>query len=143
MPPAAQPQVMEDLNGLLDMPSPTNSSHYMYGDAEQYLDTATTSESQSPVDSQVSCSCLCQTRAFPEWPSDDMYQYDIAYLPDMSNISNVYPSPGREDESERASQPQKPAAKRKRENRYKNAPPSVLSVSHADQSSGTPFGQPC
>ena len=40
-----------------------------------------------------------------------------------------YPSPGHEEgESADPSEQQKPAAKRKRENRYKNAPPAVLSV---------------
>jgi AP-1-like factor len=46
---------------------------------------------------------------------------------DYSSISNVYPSP-EPGEDEQPSAQQKPAAKRKRENRYKNAPPSVLSV---------------
>jgi AP-1-like factor len=45
---------------------------------------------------------------------------------DYSSISNVYPSP-EPGEDEQPSAQQKPAAKRKRENRYKNAPPSVLS----------------
>lgn len=49
-----------------------------------------------------------------------------------SGISSRYPSPGQEDDGEadsaESAQQQKPAAKRKRENRYKNAPPAVLSV---------------
>jgi hypothetical protein len=97
---------MEDLNNLLDLPSPTNSHYYMYGDADQYLDS-NTSESQSPVNSP----------------------YDMSYMPDLSNISSVYPSPERDDEEEesQSGKTSKPAAKRKRENRYKNAPPAVLS----------------
>ncbi|KAH8893126.1 hypothetical protein GQ53DRAFT_860131 [Thozetella sp. PMI_491] len=98
---------MEDLNTFLDLPSPSNSLQYGYGDAEQYLDT-NTSESQSPINSP----------------------YDMAYMPDLNNLSNIYPSPKLEDEDNAQEQPaqqQKPAAKRKRENRYKNAPPSVLS----------------
>ena len=40
-----------------------------------------------------------------------------------------YPSPGHEEgEATDPADQQKPAAKRKRENRYKNAPPAVLSV---------------
>jgi hypothetical protein len=66
----------------------------------------------------------------------------MAGIPDLSAISNMYPSPDgseRESDSPQPSQADdgkagtaaasKPAAKRKRENRYKNAPPSVLSVS--------------
>jgi hypothetical protein len=54
----------------------------------------------------------------------------MSYIPDFSNLSSVYPSPEREEEEEEeASKTSKPAAKRKRENRYKNAPPAVLSVS--------------
>ncbi|KAB5577603.1 hypothetical protein GE09DRAFT_525180 [Coniochaeta sp. 2T2.1] len=98
---------MEDLNNLLvDFPSPSNSQYYMYGDADQHLDS-NTSESQSPVNSP----------------------YDMTYMPDLSNISSVYPSPERDEEEEesQAGKTSKPAAKRKRENRYKNAPPAVLS----------------
>ena len=43
---------MEDINHLLDLPSPSNSYQYVYGDAEQYLDT-NTSEPQSSVNSPV------------------------------------------------------------------------------------------
>jgi hypothetical protein len=54
----------------------------------------------------------------------------MSYMPDLSNISSVYPSPERDDEEEesQSGKTSKPAAKRKRENRYKNAPPAVLSV---------------
>lgn len=43
---------MEEIDALLDLPSPSNSQYYMYGDAEQYVDNST-SESQSPVNSPV------------------------------------------------------------------------------------------
>ena len=46
---------MEDLNNFLDLPSPTNSLHYGYTEADQYIDT-NSSESQSPVTSPVSFS---------------------------------------------------------------------------------------
>jgi len=98
---------MEDLNNMLDFPSPSNSHYYMYADADQHLDS-NTSESQSPANSP----------------------YDMSYMPDLSNISSMYPSPERDEEEEESSQTSKtskPAAKRKRENRYKNAPPAVLS----------------
>ncbi|KAM7217924.1 hypothetical protein V8F06_006736 [Rhypophila decipiens] len=91
---------MEDYNTILDMPSPYN----MYGDADQYLD-ATGSESQSSVNSP----------------------YDMSSLADLNGFSSVYPNPESDEESSQPASQTKPAAKRKRENRYKNAPPSVLS----------------
>lgn len=91
---------MEEYNNILDMPSPYN----MYGDADHYLD-ATGSESQSSVNSP----------------------YDMSSLADLNSFSSVYPSPESEEESQQPATQAKPAAKRKRENRYKNAPPSVLS----------------
>lgn len=91
---------MEDLGTYVDFPSPPNSMYYVYGESEQYL-----SESQSPNNSA----------------------YDTNSAGDGSNSSR-YPSPGHEDgESVDSADQQKPAAKRKRENRYKNAPPAVLS----------------
>ena len=66
---------------------------------------------------------------------DSPKQYDMLYIPDLSNIPNVYPSPERDEEEDEAEEvggkASKPATKRKRENRYKNAPPAVLSVSAA------------
>lgn len=120
---------MADFNNLVDFPSPSNSQYYLYGDAEQHLDSHT-SESQSPVNSPVS--------GFPFVPeapwnirSDPCLQYDMSYIPDFSNIG-VYPSPERDEDEEESSptgsKGSKPATKRKRENRYKNAPPAVLSV---------------
>jgi len=97
---------MEELNTMIDFPSPANSQYYVYGDADQHLESAT-SESQSPAHSP----------------------YDLSYMPDLSNISSIYPSPERDEEEEQSptSKTAKPAVKRKRENRYKNAPPAVLS----------------
>lgn len=73
--------------------------------------------------------------------ADDIMQYDITFPGDITG-SDAIQSPGREREDGSLSQspresssptasgpqPTKPAAKRKRENRYKNAPPSVVSV---------------
>ncbi|KAL2167621.1 hypothetical protein VTG60DRAFT_1057 [Thermothelomyces hinnuleus] len=88
---------MGDLGHYVDFPSPPNSMSYVYGDGDQYL-----SESQSPNNS--------------------------AYENNTSAGDSRYPSPRQEEgESAEAPEPQKPAAKRKRENRYKNAPPAVLS----------------
>ncbi|KAL8392043.1 hypothetical protein RB595_002299 [Gaeumannomyces hyphopodioides] len=103
---------MEQISPLLDLPSPVSSYHYLYGrESEQYLDTHT-SDSQSPINSQ----------------------YDMSYLQDFG-LGEVYPSPPEAGEGEADSPPShdgsptapKTPAKRKRENRYKNAPPSVLS----------------
>ncbi|KAK4113951.1 hypothetical protein N656DRAFT_608370 [Canariomyces notabilis] len=45
-----------------------------------------------------------------------------------SSLPSAYPSPEQEETgSPQTTEQQKPAAKRKRENRYKNAPPAVLS----------------
>ncbi|KAK3360094.1 hypothetical protein B0T25DRAFT_565036 [Lasiosphaeria hispida] len=90
--------------GSFDMPSPSSSLYYMYGDAEPYVESHT-SGSQSPSNSL----------------------YDVTSGADFGGISDIYPSPEREEDDSQPSQQQKPAAKRKRENRYKNAPPSVLS----------------
>ncbi len=54
----------------------------------------------------------------------------MPYIPDF-NGADVYPSPEREPETpdtQSSTPATKAPAKRKRENRYKNAPPSVLSV---------------
>jgi len=91
---------MEDYGNSLDVPSPANSIYYVYGDAEQY-----SSGSQSPCNSA----------------------YDIASTADLGSFTNVYPSPEHDEEPSQPTEQQKPATKRKRENRYKNAPPSVLS----------------
>lgn len=99
---------MEEIDILLNLPSPANSVSYMYQDAEGYLESTASSSSStnSPMDSP----------------------YDLSY-------NGLYQSPaehtdgsGETNQSHHREQaPAKPAAKRKRENRYKNAPPSVLS----------------
>ncbi|KAK4195090.1 hypothetical protein QBC40DRAFT_24960 [Triangularia verruculosa] len=91
---------MEDFGSSIDMPSPSNSLYYVYGDGEHY-----SSGSQSPSNST----------------------YDMASTSDFTSFANVYPSTEHDEESGQPDQEQKPTAKRKRENRYKNAPPSVLS----------------
>ncbi|KAI2625873.1 hypothetical protein GGR54DRAFT_520132 [Hypoxylon sp. NC1633] len=76
----------------------------IYEHAELYLDSTTTSTTSSPMDAS----------------------YDLSFR-------GMYPSPECTDGSGETTHPEsqqptsKPAAKRKRENRYKNAPPSVLS----------------
>ncbi len=110
---------MEDLGTYPDFPSPPNSMYYVYADSEPYL-----SESQSPNNSAVSFSTLVRGKATS---SNSQFQYDNHSAGDGSNSSR-YPSPGHEDGESADSAEQKPAAKRKRENRYKNAPPAVLSV---------------
>ena len=61
---------------------------------------------------------------------------------DYTGISHVYPSPERDEDESQPSEQQKPAAKRKRENRYKNAPPSVLSVCHNPSKAAAGGGRP-
>ncbi|ROV96317.1 hypothetical protein VMCG_07675 [Cytospora schulzeri] len=104
---------MAEASIFLDVPSPSNAYLYTYGDHDQYLD-ASHSETQSSATSP----------------------YDMTFPGDFTG-SDANHSPGREGEygsqSPQESSPAasgtqpKPAAKRKRENRYKNAPPSVLS----------------
>ncbi|KAI2473257.1 hypothetical protein F4781DRAFT_427670 [Annulohypoxylon bovei var. microspora] len=84
--------------------SPSKPMSYIYGDTDLYLDSSNASTTSSPMDSP----------------------YDLTF-------QGMYPSPEHTDgsgeaaHSEPQQSPSKPAAKRKRENRYKNAPPSVLS----------------
>ncbi|KAI0896762.1 hypothetical protein F4806DRAFT_440231 [Annulohypoxylon nitens] len=86
---------------LASLPKPMS---YIYGDTDLYLDSSNASTTSSPMDPP----------------------YDITF-------QGMYPSSEQTDGSGETTQssPQqsnsKPAAKRKRENRYKNAPPSVLS----------------
>ncbi|KUI72836.1 AP-1-like transcription factor CAP1 [Cytospora mali] len=104
---------MEEASIFLDVPSPSNAYLYTYGDHDQYLDTSH-SETQSSATSP----------------------YDMTFPGDFTGSDSIHSS-GREGEdgsqSPQESSPAasgtqpKPAAKRKRENRYKNAPPSVLS----------------
>ncbi|KAJ0119137.1 hypothetical protein J7T55_013372 [Diaporthe amygdali] len=101
---------MEDVSLFLDAPSPSHSYLYTFSDQDQFLD-ASRSETQSSATSP----------------------YDMTFSRDFTG-SDRMPSPEMEGE-EGSMSPQdqtsaaqiKPAAKRKRENRYKNAPPSVLS----------------
>ncbi|KAH7026141.1 uncharacterized protein B0I36DRAFT_365749 [Microdochium trichocladiopsis] len=81
--------------------APSLPFSYMYGEAEHYHDSPSTSSSTSPVDSG----------------------YDIQYSGYYAS-ENFNPSA---DTASAENQENAPKAKRKRENRYKNAPPSVLS----------------
>ncbi|KAI1402055.1 hypothetical protein F4819DRAFT_300604 [Hypoxylon fuscum] len=96
---------MDEIDAVTGLPSPSKPMPYMYGDTELYLDSTNTSTISSPMDSP----------------------YDISFQHGM------YPSPEHTDGSGETTKPEsqesasKPTAKRKRENRYKNAPPSVLS----------------
>ncbi|KAI0386624.1 hypothetical protein F5Y04DRAFT_67829 [Hypomontagnella monticulosa] len=96
---------MDEIDTVAGLASPSKSMSYIYGDTDLYLDSSNTSTTSSPMDSS----------------------YDIAF-------QGMYPSPEHTDGSAEVAQAEsqqqptsKPAAKRKRENRYKNAPPSVLS----------------
>ncbi|EAA31935.2 hypothetical protein GE21DRAFT_8204 [Neurospora crassa] len=94
---------MEDFNHLVDMPTSESSFRYMYAESDRYLDVHS-SGSQSSVSSP----------------------YDVASFMDPNIYAGTYQGLESEDESsQQPTQEQKP--KRKRENRYKNAPPSVLS----------------
>ncbi|GKT50361.1 AP-1-like transcription factor napA [Colletotrichum spaethianum] len=99
----------DDVDTFLDMDAP-----YIYDEPEQYLDTASSSESTSPV----------------------MSSFDMTLVNDFNGMDQgIYPSPMSSSRDTASPQPTlddkaapaKAPAKRKRENRYKNAPPSVLS----------------
>ncbi|OHE94025.1 bZIP transcription factor [Colletotrichum orchidophilum] len=99
----------DDMDAFLDMEAP-----YVYDETEQYLDTTSSSESTSPIIST----------------------FDMTFVNDFNGTDhNIYPSPMSSSRDTASPQPimdDKPGttkgpAKRKRENRYKNAPPSVLS----------------
>ncbi|KAI1107122.1 hypothetical protein F4804DRAFT_241983 [Jackrogersella minutella] len=95
---------MDEIDTFASLASPSKSMSYRYGDTDLYLDSSNASTTSSPMDSP----------------------YDLTF-------QGMYPSPEQTDGSGEATRPEsqqptsKPAAKRKRENRYKNAPPSVLS----------------
>lgn len=109
--------IMNQISPHLQLPSSppssySNSNNYLYVDSDRYFD-ARTSGSQSPNNSQ----------------------YDVSYMQDFG-LGDVYPSPEEDcdadspqafDESSTTAPGAKAPGKRKRENRYKNAPPSVLS----------------
>ncbi|KAL0778020.1 hypothetical protein CaCOL14_005673 [Colletotrichum acutatum] len=99
----------DDMDAFLDMEAP-----YVYDETEQYLDTASSSESTSPIIST----------------------FDMTFVNDFNGTDQgIYPSPMSSSRDTASPQPTmgekagttKGPAKRKRENRYKNAPPSVLS----------------
>ncbi|KAK8089856.1 AP-1-like transcription factor napA [Apiospora hydei] len=96
---------MEEIDHLLDLPSPSNSLLFTYHEHEAYMDSSTTA-STSPSDTPYDHSYSGTYAGFEDHTDDsgDIIKGDVA---DAANT--------------------KPAAKRKRENRYKNAPPSVLS----------------
>ncbi|KAL2264855.1 hypothetical protein VTJ83DRAFT_7365 [Remersonia thermophila] len=93
---------MTEMAGFTDFPSPPGSMYYVYGaESEPYL-----SESNSSPNNST---------------------YDVTSATD-GNLSSRYPSPAHEEgEPGDPAEPPKPPPKRKRENRYKNAPPAVLS----------------
>ncbi|KAL1879912.1 hypothetical protein VTK73DRAFT_6724 [Phialemonium thermophilum] len=93
---------MGDIDSVLGLHSQVDPLQYVYLDPDQSLEFMT-SESQSPADT------FCGG----------------VYATDLNEMPNLYPSPEAEEESPPQERAQKP--KRKRENRYKNAPPSVLS----------------
>ncbi|KAI3326210.1 hypothetical protein HD806DRAFT_439704 [Xylariaceae sp. AK1471] len=98
---------MNEIDILVELASPPNSASSTYGcDTDRYYDSPSPSTALSPVTSVTS------PHEFP--------------------FSNEYPSPEQTEGATDTNQPEsedlaatKP--KRKRENRYKNAPPSVLS----------------
>ncbi|TLD21076.1 hypothetical protein PspLS_09181 [Pyricularia sp. CBS 133598] len=111
--------MMGQISPLLQLPSPPAGSYnnsYLYADADHYID-AQTSASQSPINSQYDMSsyvqdfCLGDVYPSPEGDCD-------ADSPQPLDGSSTSPS---------TTPDAKAPAKRKRENRYKNAPPSVLS----------------
>lgn len=61
-----------------------------------------------------------------------------AHVPELSTLTNMYPSPEADEDARQQQsfpeQEEKAAPKRKRENRYKDAPPSVLVVRAYDKS---------
>ncbi|KAI0179120.1 hypothetical protein GGR52DRAFT_570020 [Hypoxylon sp. FL1284] len=96
---------MDEIGAIAGLSSSSKSMPYMYTETDLYLDSSNTSTTSSPMDS----------------PYNDV------------SFQGMYPSPEQGDGPGEAAQHDsqqsnaKPAAKRKRENRYKNAPPSVLS----------------
>lgn len=117
---------MEEIDHLLDLPSPSNSLLFTYHDHEAYMDSSTTTASTSPSDTPVWATSTSYAQSLP-----NQTQYDHNYHGGpYTNFEDHTDDSGeiiKGDAADAAST--KPAAKRKRENRYKNAPPSVLSVS--------------
>ncbi|KAH8671026.1 hypothetical protein BX600DRAFT_434157 [Xylariales sp. PMI_506] len=101
---------MDEYDVLLDLPSPAPHP-YMYQDAESLIES---SASTSPMGSPV------WEYPLPLQPYYDMSTHGLPPSPDLTDgLGDFHQSEGSPDA------PSKP--KRKRENRYKNAPPSVLS----------------
>ncbi|KAK8083310.1 bZIP transcription factor [Apiospora saccharicola] len=114
---------MEEIDHLLDLPSPSNSLLFTYHDQEAYMDSSTTTASTSPSDTPVWALSTSSAQSLP-----NQRQYDHTYNGTYANFEDHTDDSGdiiKGDAADTAST--KPAAKRKRENRYKNAPPSVLS----------------
>jgi AP-1-like transcription factor len=116
---------MEDLGILVDTTTFSHGLTPVFGDAEGYMDSAHSSASTGPGEYPVGRTSSGHWR----FAANSNEQYDLAF-------DAAYDSPeqidGLFEESHTAGStppPAKPAAKRRRENRYKNAPPSVLSVS--------------
>ncbi|KAF6833893.1 bZIP transcription factor [Colletotrichum musicola] len=129
--------MLDDIDAFLEMDAP-----YGYeGEPEQYLDTASSSESTSPIMSNVSNAIHCFPAEKECEVTNSRAQFDITFVSDFNGTENsIYPSPMSSSRDTASPQPSsdpsqadagataaKPPAKRKRENRYKNAPPSVLS----------------
>ncbi|RYO97610.1 hypothetical protein DL764_007284 [Monosporascus ibericus] len=93
---------MDEIEVLTNPSSPVGALYHAFNDAEPYFDSANTSTTTSPMNSH----------------------YDLSF-------HMAYQSPELSSEECSRSETQesntKAPAKRKRENRYKNAPPSVLS----------------
>ncbi|OLN85862.1 hypothetical protein CCHL11_05395 [Colletotrichum chlorophyti] len=103
--------MMDDMDAFLELEAP-----YVYDEPDHYLDSTSSSESTSPI----------------------MSNFDMTFVSDFNGTEqSIYPSPlssARDTASPQPPADDKIAAagakappKRKRENRYKNAPPSVLS----------------
>lgn len=97
--------VAAEIGALFDVSSSPHSFGYPYAEVESYTDNSV-SEMQSPLTSR----------------------YHVSLSSDLG-LANMLPSPtvSTESEDKTTADATKPAAKRKRENRYKNAPPAVLS----------------
>ncbi|KAF3760478.1 basic-leucine zipper transcription factor nucleus DNA binding regulation of transcription, DNA-dependent [Cryphonectria parasitica EP155] len=104
---------MEGPTIYLDVSSPSSCYQYLYGDHEQYLD-GSHSESHSSATSPYDMTCL-----------EDGTGTSAFHSPDSRDADDGCES--QQEGTAVTTTQSKPATKRKRENRYKNAPPSVLS----------------
>lgn len=102
------------MNAYLDIPSPPGSGYpYVYGDHESYFDPST-SESQSEINSPYDMGNL-----FEGGSEAETNPFAVGSPPTTNDGGSPEAAPD--------AQAAKAPAKRKRENRYKNASPSVLS----------------